>query len=159
MPEQLLNSQYEKPNYILSQQKERAIVPKIITLIGLGVIFYLGVLLNVSLLDLNASEETSIQVVSLIILLVIIIIGIYLAKRHAQINHLFFKDRIVFEKNTIHYLDIINTSAKTDFIDRIFNTYNINLGNGFILRHIPEEIQIEDYLKQLIEYSKKQQAD
>jgi len=145
----------EQPQYILSQKKSRAIIPKIMVLSILGIIFYLGVLLNIALLDLTESQEITIKLTSLIILIAIIGLGIYLAIRRSKLQYLFYRDRLILGKEEISYSEILNTKIKKDFFDIFFHTYGIDLGHDFHLRHIPEEINLENYLNQLIAYTKR----
>ncbi|MBI4983067.1 hypothetical protein HZC32_00270 [Candidatus Woesearchaeota archaeon] len=131
------------------------VIPKIISIVVLGIIFYLGVLLNVYLLELNAAEETIVKVSSLALLILIIMLGVYLAYHQANQPYNFYKDRIeAGRKALIHYTDITGVSKKQNILDKIFRTYNLDLGNKNFLRNLPEEIQIENYLQQLRAYSK-----
>ena len=145
----------EQPQYILSQKKSRAIIPKIIVLSILGIIFYLGVLLNIALLDLTESQEATIKLISLIILIAIISLGIYLAIRRSKLQYLFYHDRLILGKEEISYSEILNTKLKKDFFDIFFHTYGIDLVPEFHLWHISEDINIENYLNQLIAYAKR----
>lgn len=159
MPETILEpvqESAEQPIYILPQSKKRALIPKIISLLILGGIFYLGVLLNISLLNLTANQEQGISLASLIILLLVIFLGIYLSLRRANKPYEFYKNRIAFNKKEIFYTKIINTAAKQDFLDKIFKTCSVNLGNNFHLRNISQQVQISDYLQKLINYSQSQ---
>lgn len=143
----------EKPAYVLSQRKSRALIPKIIILLVLSIIFYLGILLNVSLLVLSAQTETIVKLVSLILLLVVVVTGIIFSVKLANKNYLFYRERIRFNGEEIVYKDILNTALKRDLLDKMFDTYSINLGHDFHLKHISQEINIENYLKQLINYA------
>ncbi len=147
-------TQPEQPIYVLLQNKKRAFIPKVVIFIVLGVIFYLGVLLNVSLLELSASTETVTKLVALILLLLVIVLGIYLTFHRAVQPYKFYRNRIYFNKKEIAYIDIINTAAKQDFWDKLFKTYNINLGHDYFIRNIPLKVQISNYLQQLINYAK-----
>ncbi|MBT6774317.1 hypothetical protein HOA91_03010 [Candidatus Woesearchaeota archaeon] len=149
--------QIEQPIYVLPQNKKRALIPKIIIFIILGIIFYLGVLLNVSLLELSASTESIIKLITLILLLLIIVLGIYLTFHRANQPYKFYRNRIYFNKKEIYYTLIINTNPKQDFWDKLFKTYTISLSKKFFLRNIPQTIQINNYLNQLINYAKSQQ--
>ena len=80
----------EQPIYVLAQSKKRAIIPKILTFLILGVIFYLGILLNVSLLELDARQETIFKTVPLIILIVVIVVGIFLTLKRAKKKYHFY---------------------------------------------------------------------
>ncbi len=145
----------EPPLYVLHQKTSRAVIPKVITLLFLSALFYVGVLLNVNLLELQPSEETTIQISALAFLIVVIIIGIILAVRKAHQPYNFYRSKIVHGKKEIAYTTIANTVPARDLLGKIFKTYSVNLGNDFHLRHIADEVKIEDYLKQMMEYAKR----
>jgi hypothetical protein len=150
--------QQERQLYVLKQNKNRALIPKALSLIILGGIFYLGVLLNVSLLELTASQESIVTLLSLVLLFSIITVGIYFTFHRATQKFIFYGNRIVFNKKEVYYNRIINLAQKQDFWDKMFKTYSINLGNDFYLRNIPQTIQINNYLQQLVNYSRSQAA-
>ncbi|HLD72621.1 MAG TPA: hypothetical protein VJA23_03470 [Candidatus Nanoarchaeia archaeon] len=149
----------EPPVYILPQNKLRALAPKFITFLVLGVIFYLGVWLNLSLMELTSSTENLIQTISLILLLFIIILGIYLAIHRANQPYKFYRNRLWIHKKELYYINIIIIVTKRDLWDKLFKTYSIALGNQFYLRHISNNIQISDYLQQLVDYAKREQSN
>lgn len=144
----------EQPLYVLHQKTSRAVIPKLITLLVLSAIFYVGVLLNVKLLELQPSEETTIQIGALAFLLVIVIIGLILAVRKAHRPYSFYRNKIVHGQKEIMYSSILSTEPQSDFLGKIFKTYSLNLGNDFHLRHISNEIKIQDYIRQMREYAK-----
>lgn len=144
----------EQPLYVLHQKTSRAVLPKLITLVILSIIFYVGVLLNVNLLDLSASQETSIQIGTFAFLLLVVIIGVILAGKKAHTPYLFYRAKITHGKKEIAYTAVINTQPTTDFLGKMFKTYSMNLGNDFHLRHISNETQIQDYIKQMMQYAK-----
>lgn len=145
----------EKPLYVLSQSKPRAILPQVLSLVILGVIFYLGILVNVSLLELDEGLKSTIKLASLIFLSVVVAIGILLAILKAGKKYYFYRNRIAFGRKAVNYAEIINTTLHVDLLDRIFKTHSINLGHKFFLSNIPQNLQIQNYLRQLIDYSKK----
>jgi len=145
----------EQPVYVLPQSKVRTIIPKTITLFVLSTIFYLGVLLNISLLELRGGQETLLKTITLILLIAIIGVGIFFSIRAARRPYLFYRDRILFGKKQIYYSNISNTSPHLDPIDGMFKTYSINLGGKFFLRHISQNIHLENYLQQLVQYAKR----
>jgi len=155
MPEQ--PQQQEQPIYVLVQLKKRAIIPKIIILLILGIVFYFGVLLNVSLLELTGDEETTIKMVSLIVVIVVVLFGILLSILRAKKMYKFYRDRIMFGKKTIPLAQITNTAAKQNSFDKIFKTYSIKLSKKFKIKHISQEVQIQNYLQQLVSYAMAQQ--
>ncbi|PIZ52507.1 hypothetical protein COY27_00145 [Candidatus Woesearchaeota archaeon CG_4_10_14_0_2_um_filter_33_13] len=147
----------EQPIYVLPQSKSRALIPKIVILLVLGGIFYLGVLLNLSLLDLTSEVSDVANLTSLILLLCVIILGIFLAVRQAESSYKFYHNKITQGKRDIKYTAISNINPKQDFLDKLFKTYSINLGSNFFLRHLPQEVQISAYLQKLINYAKQSQ--
>ncbi|MAF97624.1 MAG: hypothetical protein CMH26_03215 [Micavibrio sp.] len=148
----------QQPLYVLNQDQKRALIPKIIILIALSAIFYVGILLNISLLDMRASQENLAKTISLIVVIVIAIVGIGLAIWHARNKVYFYADHLVINKKSLSINSILNTQAKQDILDKIFKSESINLGNNFHLRHIPQQLQIPNYINQLIAYQKKQAA-
>ena len=145
----------EQPLYVLYQKTSRAVIPKVVTLLFLSALFYVGVLLNVNQLELQPSEETTIQISALTFLLVIVIISTIVAVRKAHQPYHFYRSRIVHGKKEIAYTSIVNTEGTTDLLGKMFRTYTINLGNDFHLRHISNEIKIQDYIQQMREYAKR----
>jgi len=150
-------NQPEQPLYSVHQSKPRALIPKSITLLFLASIFYIGVLINISLLELDADQETLLKTGALLTLAFLIILGIALTFRKTRQPYLFYRNRIAQGKETLYYLNITNTTPQANFLDQLFKTYSIQLGKNFALRCIQESIQLSNYLQQLIEFSKKNQ--
>lgn len=144
----------ENPIYLLPQDKKRAIIPKIMILIVLSAIFYLGVLLNVALLELNAKQETGLKTGFLLFLLVLIVVGIVLAILQARQPYRFYRERIFSGKNSVAYIEIVNTVPNQDLWDKLFKTYTLNLSPKVHLRHLAQEIQVQEYLQKLIAYNR-----
>ncbi|NQV91502.1 hypothetical protein HQ489_03430 [Candidatus Woesearchaeota archaeon] len=153
----MLQQQQEQPIYVLSQKVSRALIPKILSLLGLGVIFYLGILLNLALLNLRAGEESIVKMIGLGVVFAIIALGIYLGIHHAKLSFRFYNNRIMQGKKQIMYLEIVNTKMKQNFLDKMFKTYSIELGKNFQLKHIPMTINVENYIQQLIQYARQSQ--
>ena len=145
----------EQPIYELHQRTTRALIPKIASFLVLGILFYVGILLNIALLDLSGTQETTVKTTALLFLLVIIIIGIITAVHRARLSYQFFRDKIRFNKKEIRYTEIINTATKQNILDRMFKTYSIPLSSEFYVRHVSQEVDLKTYLQQLISYSKK----
>ncbi len=139
----------KKMQYEIHQKKSRAIIPKVILLLFLSVIFYLGILLNLSLLDLPVEQESITRIATLIFLVLLIIIGIFLSYKHATKPYQFTQDRIIQGKKQCLYKDITNTISKTNLLDKIFKTYSIKLNKTFSLKHLSQEQDLQNYLQQL----------
>ncbi|MBI2112685.1 hypothetical protein HYT52_04080 [Candidatus Woesearchaeota archaeon] len=148
----------ETPAYILSQSKARALVPKILSFFVLGVIFYLGVLLNLSLLELSSEVKDMVEIGSVGILVVVIILGIYLAIRRAWQQYLFYSTKIVQNKKSVEYVLITNVVPKKNLWDKMFKTQSYPLTKEFSLKHISDDIQLQNYLQQLVDYANRIKA-
>lgn len=142
----------EQPLYLLPQDKKRILIPKIITLLFLATLFYLGVLLNISLLSLSASDETTVKLASLLLLLLIVVLGIFLNFRGP---YRFYSDKLIINKKEVFYHTINGIARKQNFLDKLFKTYSLNLGNGFVLKNIPQEIEVQNYIQQLATYAQR----
>ena len=148
----------EPPLYVLHQKTSRAVIPKLVILLFLSAIFYVGVLLNINLLELQPAQETTAQMGALIFLVIIIVIGLIIALKRARRPYSFYHTKIVHGTKEIFYSAILNTEPHYDFLDRMFKTYSMNLGSDFHLHHISQEIKIRDYIRQMMEYSKNQKV-
>lgn len=146
-----------QPVYVLPQNKKRTLIPKTLLLVGLGVIFYLGILLNVAVLNLNAEEETLVKLIALIVLAIIVGAGIFLDYHQASQPHTFYQDRLIVEKKEHFYHAIEKVERKQNFWDKLFKTYSVDLGEDVVLRNIPLTIPIEGYIQQLVAYAKRTQ--
>ena len=150
--------QQEKPVYILKKVKTRALIPKIVSLILLGVIFFLGILINISLLQLRADQEGIIKISAIIFLLAIIGLGIFLSLHRASMSYKFYRNRITFGKKIVYYANINVINPKQDTIDKMFNTTTIPITKDFIIKQIPNNVQIINYIKQVVSYAKQGQV-
>ncbi|MBR9683534.1 hypothetical protein GOV03_03260 [Candidatus Woesearchaeota archaeon] len=143
-----------QPTYILPQKKARLILPKIISFLFLGIIFYLGVLLNLSLLNITTSTEKTIKLISIILLSIIVIFGFIFNLVKSKQKYFFYQNRILFGKKQILLREITDIKNKQNFLDKIFKTHSLILNQKFKINHIPQQINLQNYLQKLITYSK-----
>jgi len=144
----------EKPAYILPQVKKRLLIPKILTFLALGVIFYLGVLLNISLLSLSGNAETLTRLIALIVLILIIAIGFFYNLIKAKKKYFFYNNRITFQKKQIPLNTISNIEIKRNILDKIFKTYSLKLTPKFLIENIPANIPLQNYVQKLVNYAR-----
>ncbi len=152
---EMINQPVEQPIYAVYENKRRALIPKTISLLFLAFIFYVGVLINISLLELDATQETSLKTGALLVLAFLIIAGTVLTFKKSQQPYLFYRNKITHGKENIYYVNIDNTSQQINFLDKKFKTYSIQLGKKFLLNHIPESIPLSNYLQQLVDFARK----
>jgi hypothetical protein len=150
----MLEPAQETPLYVLPQNVPRVLIPKVASLIVLGAIFYSGILLNLSLIRLSAEEQSIANLASLIFLFFIVVLGVYLGYHQSSQPYLFYKDGVAIHKKKINYVSITQVQKKQDLLDKMFKTYHLDLGNKTSLSNIPEGVQADAYLQQIINYSR-----
>lgn len=149
-------SQPEHPLYTLHQSLPRALVPKIVLLLLLSAVFYGGVLLNLSLLEIKEVVSSQLQYGTGAFLLIVNIMGILLAARQATRPYFFYPNRIVFFKKELPYTAIIAITAinpHQNILDKLFHTSSLPLAAEFTIYHIPHDVDLQHYLQQMITYA------
>lgn len=141
------------PLYILPQAKARAIIPKTAILLSLGIIFYLGILLNLSLLDLQPNQETIAKLISVLIIISLVGVEIIAAIRKAKYDYYFYQDQIAWKNKSITYRTIANIQRREKFSDKIFKTYSLILSDQFQIKHIPQQVNLQEYVEKMITYA------
>ena len=144
----------EKPIYILKQNKLRAIIPTITTIIFLAIIIYLGILLNLSLLNLPSSSSNLVKIISSLVLLTIIIIGAIITIEKAEKNYLFYPLQLKFRKKVIYFQNLPLPEKKQSVLDKLFKTQTLTLSPEFKIKNIPQELSLQEYIQKLITYAK-----
>jgi hypothetical protein len=150
----MLPSQQSAPLYVLPKKKVRAIVPKVVSLFMLGAVFYVGILLNVALLDLKAAEEGTVKLVALIVVLLVVIMGSVLSILRARNPYKFYRDRVMTGKKTVLYSSITDLEKKRNIYDKLFKTYSLKLTKKLSLHSIAWDVDVEDYMKKLTAYAR-----
>ncbi|MEK6900980.1 MAG: hypothetical protein AABX37_01415, partial [Nanoarchaeota archaeon] len=144
----------EQPAYVLWQNKKRAIIPSCLILLILSIILYIGILVNISLLDLTGSDETIIKTTSLIVIFFLMTINISITIYNALQPYNFYRTKITFKNKELPYSLLKTTTIHRGFFDRLFKTYTLPITKTFIIKNIPDSIQLQPYIEQLITYSK-----
>ena len=147
----------DKPLYILPQLKKRFLIPKVFALMLLGIIFYLGILINLILLDLTNETVELIKLIATIVILFLVGVGIISSISRSKKKYIFYRNRIMFNRKQVLYGQINNTNQKQNINDKLFKTYSIKLNNKFTLKNIPKSINISDYIKSMISYASQNQ--
>ena len=144
----------QKPAYSFKIKKSKLLIPKINSLILLTSIFYFGILLNISLLKLKADTETSIKSASLMIAVLLILIGIMHNFKISKRSYNFYSDRIVWGKKEIKYSEIDEIKEHKSISDKLFSTHSLKLSQKFNIEHIPNSVNLKNYIQQMINYNK-----
>jgi len=140
--------------YSVASKKSRVLIPKIFILLILGVVLYMGILLNVGLLALDGETETIVKSSSIFVVILIILVGILLNLKKAKTSYNFYQTSIANGKSNINYADIENVQVKRGLWDRMFGTYTLVLSKKFKIEGIPKKIDLQAYTQQMINYNK-----
>src|SRR3989338_6156188 len=139
----------EQPSYILQKHKPRALIPPICSFIVLSIIFYLGILLNLQLLEFQAADEELARLISLILILLLDCLSIYLAVQKSNQPYLFYRTSIEHNNQQPLYTSITQSQQEQNLLDKFFHTYSVQLTDKLTIHHIPTEIDIQTYIQQL----------
>ena len=140
----------EQPLYIAYKDVKRVLFPKFLLLIGLGVLFYLGILLNLYLL--RVWDKTLICVFSLVLIILLIVIQMFLIFKKIKANgYAMYSNRIEFGNKSVYYGNVKNIYYKREFIDKLFDTGTIFLYPYLKIEKIKNSVNVYEYMKKLIQ--------
>ena len=147
------------PEYVIRPHVIRSVVPQIIFTIVLATVFYVGIALNVYLL--NISIPTSINILIIIVLVLLIIIQVLLTYlQTSKTRYSIYKNRIQIEgvkQEYVMFNSIQEIKMKRGFFDRMFNTGTIIIEPSKLkITSIPDFNQTMAYLNQMVQYSRMQ---
>ncbi len=148
----------ELPEYLIRPNPLRIVVPQLLLTTVLAFIFYIGILLNVTLLGVKIPGSIQILIVSVLVLLVIVQ-GLLTYVQTSKIQYSVYKNRIQIEGAKPEYImfnTIQSVQPKKTFFDKIFNTGTIVIEPKKKISGIPNFDQTFGYLQQMIQYARMQ---
>ena len=80
-------------------------------------------------------------------------VGIINTLRKVKYDYLFYQDRIQWNQKTVLYQSIINIQRKEKWSDKIFKTYSLQLNDQFRIKHISQEVNIQEYIEKMRSYA------
>lgn len=143
----------ENPQYTARTDIRRLLIAQFLKVVGLCVLFYTGIVINLKLLDIEVSSLLN-------ILIVVIVIGLLAAQlvltysNSLKRQYLFYTDRIEYagkKPKTIYFKDVTDISSKRDFLDKVIGTGTIVLEPGFKISSIDKADQTMYYAEKLVE--------
>lgn len=139
--------------YSLKPNIKRIIIPKIVKLLALCIVFYLGIWVNLLLLDLELSGYIKILIAAILVVL-FAMEPILSYSKASKISYNFFDDRISLEgkkQQSILYRDVTDMALRQNFTDKPFNTYSLMLEPDFRISFINNGSQVYVYLQKLVQ--------
>ena len=146
------------PEYVIRPNVTRVLIPQIIITSVLAVIFYLGILLNVTLLRIFIPGTINMLIISVLALLVVMqVLLSYLqaSKTHYSI----YKNRIQIEgpkQQYIMFSTIQSMKASKNIFDNMLNTGTLVIEPKIKITAIPNFDQNYQYLNQMIQFARAQ---
>jgi uncharacterized membrane protein YdbT with pleckstrin-like domain len=147
------------PKYKVRPRPDRFLFDKVLILIGLGILLYLGVFVNYYLLDKTIPTYWNwIIIVGIIIILVLELILNYL--KYSNYSYEFKENHLTINKHKVEeiaYRDIKNISYKSNIIDNKFHTGSIildlNDGKTVKLKYLDNANQAFIWMQKLIRHN------
>lgn len=120
---------FDVPKYRIRPKPERFLMDKLLILLSLGILFYLGIYVNYYLLDSTIPLYLNILFIVGIVLLVIMELLLCYVK-YGNYAYEFYEQKLVVNDDKTHeilYSEIQHIHYSTNFLDRQFNTGSIVL--------------------------------
>jgi len=140
------------PAYNVRTDFRRPLAIQFMKIIGLCIVFYLGIFVNMKLLNKSPGLLFNLLVITVLGTLVVVqLVFTYLKAMKSQ--YLFYPDRIEYtgkKKRSIMLKDVANISIKNDFFDKALRTGTIVLEPGFIIQSIDRPQQNMFYIENLV---------
>lgn len=142
--------------YQIALSKKRILIPKTITLIVLSGLFYAAILVNISLLELDADVEGIAKFAGLGIVALLFLLGVILNISKAKHGIKFYNDHLEIGHQKVQYLTLTNIETKQSLLDKVFKTYTLKIDKKHEVSGISQTVDVQQYLQQLINYAKQQ---
>lgn len=141
------------PLYSTKPSIVRVLVPKVLKLLGLAVLLYAGVWLNLWVMKKNIPSSINYLIIAFIILLVLVeVLLTYL--QTSKHKYYFFADRLEFRGKVAKNLDfryVTNIFVSKNFVDKFLGTGTIIIEPDFRIENVSNCDQVFVYLQQLVE--------
>ena len=154
-----MNMDQVAPIYQVPLVKKRILIPKTITLFVLSGLFYVGILINITLLDLKADVEGTAKFAGIGIVILLFLLGVILNLAKSKHGIKFFNNHLEIGHKKIQYITLNTVETKRSLLDKIFHTYTLKIDKKHKVEGISEEVNVQQYLQELIDYTKRQQQE
>lgn len=140
------------PLYSVRPNVVRVLVPKVFWLIGLAVLLYFGVWLNLFVMDVVIPSYINFLVVAVIFVFVLVeVLLTYL--QVSGCKYYFFAGRLEFrgrKPKTLDFRYVTGMFVSKNFFDRLLGTGTIRVEPGFVIGSISNCDKVFVYLQQLV---------
>lgn len=151
--------------YLVKPNMSRILTPQTVFLICIEILAVLGILINLSLLDIITDFATFLFVVTSTLLFVVILPDYLKFKAYDKLLFYFYADRVMYNSFAIPYDKIVNVYEQSEakpiklFFNKIFNTGtviiemyddSISQNRKITLENISSPKEMSNYIIQLI---------
>lgn len=141
----------EIPQYAIKPKLIRLLIPQFLKLVVLCGLFYLGILLNLYLLQIDAPSWLNLVVIGMLVLL--LIIQILITHKKAQDwRYEFYSNRLDYfgdRMNSLLYSNIFDIKIKRNFFDLLSGTATIALSKDFKINYVGNYEEVARYCQGL----------
>jgi len=142
----------EVPNYSTKQNLARVLLPRILTLLMLSLLLYVGIRIN--FLVFNMEFPDPINFIVIILIMILIAADIFLTNmKNKESKIYFFNDRIEIrgkDATTISLATITSAAVEKNVYDKMLNTGDIILSDGQAIKSLNYPERISQYIMQLL---------
>ncbi|HME87011.1 MAG TPA: PH domain-containing protein [Candidatus Nanoarchaeia archaeon] len=146
------------PEYVIKPKISRIIISQTLLTAILAFVFYAGIFLNVTLLDISVPANIKWLIVA--VLGVLVILQTLLSYvQSSRLQYLIFKNRVQVlggKNEYIMFNAIQDIQVNQNLVDKLFNTGTITLLPNVQLKAVANFDQTNSYLRQLIQYARNQ---
>jgi len=144
----------ETPFYILYKSPKRVYFPKMFMMIGLSIVFFFGIWLNLIILDVSEQTKSITLAASAILLAILTAAETYSSYKKSKEGYKFYQNRIEFMRETAYFGNVENVSLEKNLFDRLLNTATIVLHPNFRMKAVRNSGYMLNYMQQLIQRAK-----
>lgn len=144
----------EFPEYTIKPSTIRIALPTFLTTLLLGILFYIGIAINVYLLGISIPTTVNILIFSIMLLLAIIQ-SLLTYVQASKTVYLIYKNRVQSGSDYVMFNNVQDISVVKNMFDGFFGTGTVKI-NSMKLNAVPNIDQTSGYIKQLMQYSRTQ---
>ncbi|MBN2421217.1 hypothetical protein JXB27_02970 [Candidatus Woesearchaeota archaeon] len=144
----------ELPEHTIKPNPVRIVLPSFLTTISLGILFYIGIAINVYLLNMRIPGTINFLIFAVMVLLAIIQ-SLLSYVQTSKTAYLVYKNRIQAGSDYVMFNSVQTISESKNFFDSLFGTGTIKI-NNLKMKSVPNIEQTFNYIKQLMQYSRTQ---
>jgi len=146
------------PRYTIKPNVLRKVIPQLITTAALCAVFYLGIYINIYLLEIFIPPNVK-NLIFVVLGLLVVVQGLLSYIQISKIRYSVYDNRVQMESSNPQYAmfnSIQEIKIMRNAFDKIFNTGTVVIYPGLKIEAIPNVDQVSDYLKQMMQYTRTQ---